>query len=173
MGVGEAGVRGDEEDVAGERHFEAAGDGDTVDGANDGFAEAVEGGDGVVLAFDDGLRVGAAGAEFFEVEAGAESAFAGAGEDGDFHVLVVVEGGESFDQAGADGGGEGVHLRGAVDGNGGDGAVEGGEDFGHSLCAAVLSTQILAAALAMSEDIARPMSVDHHPESPLRDVVLL
>ena len=43
MGIGKAGIFAADQHVAGQRHFETAGNGDTVDGTDDGLAGLFDG----------------------------------------------------------------------------------------------------------------------------------
>ena len=115
MGVGEARLRGRDQEVAGERDLEAAGHRDAVDRADHGLPERPEQlrrvGDRPALA----VRI----AHLLQIEAGTEGA-AGAGEDdhANFFVVVEVKGGPGEKVAQLLG--EGVQHARAVQREGGD-----------------------------------------------------
>ncbi len=138
LGEAETGLVAGDAEGAGESEFAAATEGDAVDGGDDGLAGALE------VGFDEGedlvtaLGVGTAGdgvgfGQGADVGAGGEGAIAGAGEQNDANGGVGGKGGEEVLKLVEHGAIERVENLGAVEGDGGDGAVEGAVERGEGL----------------------------------------
>src|SRR5690606_23061324 len=126
VGVGKTRLFGGDQDIAHQRQFEAAGDGDAVDGADQRAIEAEDRGHQVV---GGDIVESAAAADFLQVEAGAERA-AAAGEDGGVDRVVFLQAAKGVDQGAAEGAGEGVESIGAIEGENRDAVAVVAEDKG-------------------------------------------
>ena len=117
MSVDELGSLSGDDDVTGERDFESSGDGEAVDGGDDGLFAALHLGDRVGLdvldvAFENVLGGG-------EIDAGAEGPTR-TREDNDPDRIVLVEGLEDPGEIRVHSLGEGVEQLGTVDRDVGD-----------------------------------------------------
>ena len=121
MGIGEPGVRRGDDEIAGEREFEAGGHGVAIDRCDD---RAFEGRDGVAHVLTDGALVEAGGprgtaAQFLEVHAGAEGP-SRAGDDRDADLRIGLQLPKRLTEPEAQLGRQRIHRLGSVERDGGD-----------------------------------------------------